>query len=111
MDIDGRCPCQGRSLPNPPPANREAVGRQLAPANGTRGGVPTAGPRLRPKVPPAEEEPLSWWAARATAAEVTAGFTREAILAEVPPDPAAEGGLFDRLGQILGQLSQALIAS
>jgi len=66
---------------------------------------------LRPKAAPAEEEPLSWWAARATTAEVTAGFTREAILAEVPQDPAAAGGLFERLGQILGQLSQALIAS
>jgi len=58
-----------------------------------------------------EEEPMSWWAARATAAEVTTGFTREAIQAEVPPDPAAEGGLFERLGQILGELSRALIAS
>ena len=54
---------------------------------------------------------MSWWAARATAAEVTTGFTREAIQAEVPPDPAAEGGLFERLGQILGELSRALIAS
>jgi hypothetical protein len=42
---------------------------------------------------------------------VTAGFTKGAILAEAPLDPAAKGGLFERLGQILGQLSQALIAS
>jgi hypothetical protein len=54
---------------------------------------------------------MSWWASRATTAEVTAGFTRDAILAEVPPDPAAEGGLFDRLGQVLSQLSQGLIGA
>jgi hypothetical protein len=27
--------------------------------------------------------------------------------AEVPPDPAAPGGIFDRLHHVLGQLSQS----
>jgi transcription-repair coupling factor (superfamily II helicase) len=52
----------------------------------------------------------SWWTARATA-DVAPGFTREEILAETPPDPAAPGGLFERIQRVLGQLSQALVAS
>ncbi len=52
----------------------------------------------------------SWWTARATS-DVTPGFTRAAILAETPPDPASPGGLFERLGQLLDQLSQSLVAS
>jgi transcription-repair coupling factor (superfamily II helicase) len=51
----------------------------------------------------------SWWTTRATS-EVVPGFTKEEILAEIPPDPAAPGGLFERLGAVLGQLSQALVA-
>jgi hypothetical protein len=51
----------------------------------------------------------SWWTARATS-EVTPGFTREAILAEIPPDPSAPGGLFERVGGVLDQLSQAIVA-
>jgi len=71
--------------------------------------------RLQPR-PRAAEKPekptpgvgfgQSWWTARATA-EVAPGFTREAIQAEVPPDPAVPGGLFDRLGRILAALDQA----
>ncbi len=55
-------------------------------------------------------ETTSWWTARATA-EVTPGFTRDAILAETPPDPAAAGGLFERVGQVLSQLAQYVTAS
>jgi hypothetical protein len=31
------------------------------------------------------------------------------VTAEVAPDPAERGGLFDRLGQVLGYLAQGLI--
>jgi transcription-repair coupling factor (superfamily II helicase) len=51
----------------------------------------------------------SWWTARATS-EVEPGFTKGEILAERPPDPAAPGGLFERVASVLGQLSDALIA-
>jgi hypothetical protein len=50
----------------------------------------------------------SWWTARAKAT-VKPGFTRDEILAEVPPDPAAPGGLFQRLEDLLGQLSQSSV--
>jgi transcription-repair coupling factor (superfamily II helicase) len=65
----------------------------------------------RPVPRPAGVTPTtSWWTARATS-DVEPGFTREAILAEAPPDPAQPGGLFDRVGAVLDQLSQATIAS
>jgi hypothetical protein len=40
---------------------------------------------------------------------VTPGFTRDAILAERPPDPAEPGGIFDRVGRLLDHLSRSLI--
>jgi len=75
--------------------------------------VPPSG-RLKPKAtgwvkppdtPPARE---SWWTTRATSGEVAAGFTREEILAEVPPDPRAPGGVFERVRQVLDELSRGL---
>ncbi len=79
-------------------------------------GTPRAGAsappgRLRPKAPPpAEREQAdSWWTTRATAAGVTAGFTREAVTAEPELDPGAADGLFERLGAVLGQLQQGLL--
>jgi transcription-repair coupling factor (superfamily II helicase) len=50
----------------------------------------------------------SWWTARASSG-VVPGFTRESILAEAPEDPSAPGGLFERLGELLDQLSHSLI--
>jgi hypothetical protein len=50
----------------------------------------------------------SWWTARATS-EVEPGFTRDAILAVAPPDPAEPGGLFDRVGRLLGHLSRSMV--
>jgi len=49
----------------------------------------------------------SWWTARASSG-VAPGFSRESILAEAPEDPSAPGGLFERLGELLDQLSQSL---
>ncbi len=43
----------------------------------------------------------SWWATRATASEVTAGFSREEVLAEGPLNPRAPGGLFERVREVL----------
>jgi transcription-repair coupling factor (superfamily II helicase) len=62
------------------------------------------------KKPTPEVVSTSWWTARATS-ETAPGFKRELILAEKTPDPAAPGGLFERVGQILEQLSQSLVAS
>jgi transcription-repair coupling factor (superfamily II helicase) len=62
-----------------------------------------------PKRPGARAGVRFWWTSRATADEVTLGFTREAVTAEAALDPAAPGGLFERLGKVLGHLSQGLL--
>jgi transcription-repair coupling factor (superfamily II helicase) len=62
------------------------------------GGGPGAG---RPGGRPA---PASWWTVRATAGEVTGGFSKEEILKPVAEDPRAPGGLFDRVGGLLQDL-------
>ena len=48
---------------------------------------------------------VSWWTARATAGEVTGGFTKEEILRKPESDPRAEGGMFSRLESLLRALT------
>ena len=97
-----------RKPPPPPPPKPVEARRQVTPWGQTaRLNVPSkpTSPPARPLKPVVEEpEESSWWTTRATAA-VSSGFTRGEILAEVPPDPAAPGGLFERLGAVLSQLS------
>jgi hypothetical protein len=50
----------------------------------------------------------SWWTARATAGEVTAGFSRDEILKPAKEDPRAEGGVFSRVAGLLRELSEGL---
>jgi transcription-repair coupling factor (superfamily II helicase) len=60
-----------------------------------------AGHRARPAgAAPAQ----SWWTARATAGEVTSGFTKEEILRRPEADPRSAGGMFSRLEQLLRAL-------
>jgi transcription-repair coupling factor (superfamily II helicase) len=47
----------------------------------------------------------SWWTARATAGEVTGGFSRDEILRPAKEDPRAEGGVFTRVSGLLRELS------
>jgi transcription-repair coupling factor (superfamily II helicase) len=46
----------------------------------------------------------SWWTARATAGEVTSGFTKDEILRPAAEDPRAEGGVFSRVSGLLRDL-------
>jgi hypothetical protein len=62
---------------------------------GSRGPVPAAS-----KGKPAP----SWWTARATAGEVTAGFSKEEILKAPKEDPRAEAGVFARVKGLLSEL-------
>jgi transcription-repair coupling factor (superfamily II helicase) len=68
------------------------------------------GAQLRSKKRPAQAT-QSWWTTRAKAGEVTPGFSREVILAPGAIDPRAPGGLFERLGDVLTELSRGVKAS
>jgi transcription-repair coupling factor (superfamily II helicase) len=52
----------------------------------------------------------SWWTSRANA-KIESGFSRSSLTAERPFDPAAPGGLFERVRTLLAELSQALVAN
>jgi len=47
----------------------------------------------------------SWWTTRATAGEVTAGFTKRDILRPEAEDPRGPGGIFSSVGGLLTELS------
>jgi transcription-repair coupling factor (superfamily II helicase) len=93
----------------PPPA---APARPAAPpARPSQVPAPVAS-KVRPghvaRVPkPVEDTSASWWTSRATAGAVTPGFSRDEILKPAPVDPRAPGGIFDRLGGLLDDLSRA----
>jgi len=63
------------------------------------------GPGTRARRPGASGGP-SWWTSRATAGEVTSGFSKEEILRQPAEDPRAAEGLFARVGDLLGELSR-----
>jgi hypothetical protein len=64
-----------------------------------------AGGRLTPgRAPIKSAREPSWWTARATTGEVTAGFTKEEILRKPESDPRGEGGMFSRLEGLLRAL-------
>ena len=48
--------------------------------------------------------PASWWTARATAGEVTSGFTKAEILKPEVQDPRGPTGVFTRVGGLLAEL-------
>ena len=48
--------------------------------------------------------PASWWTARATAGEVTTGFTKAEILKPETEDPRGPSGVFTRVGGVLSEL-------
>ncbi len=54
---------------------------------------------------PTGREETSWWTARATAGQVTSGFTKEEILRRPDQNPRAEGGMFSKLEALLRAIS------
>src|SRR5690606_19633644 len=48
--------------------------------------------------------PASWWTARATAGEVTPGFTKAELTRPAPQDPRGPDGVFTRVGALLSEL-------
>ena len=54
---------------------------------------------------PTGRQETSWWTARATAGQVTSGFTKEEITRRPDLNPRAEGGMFSRLEALLRAIS------
>ena len=75
----------------------------VAPRLGGRPGAATRPKRL-PTAMPLPGSSSSWWTARATAGSVEPGFSKQEILKELPPDPRAPGGLFERIDGLLKEL-------
>ena len=71
----------------------------------TRQESAAAGHRPGRRAPARPAAAPSWWTARATAGEVTAGFTKEEILRRPEADPRAEGGMFARIEGLLRALA------
>jgi transcription-repair coupling factor (superfamily II helicase) len=78
-------------------------GRVIAPKR-SEGGGPRPAARPLGSRPSLQGAP-GWWTARATAGEVKPGFSKEEILRKPEADPRAPGGIFERLGSLLGRLS------
>jgi transcription-repair coupling factor (superfamily II helicase) len=60
-------------------------------------------PQVPPKVTKIQRKP-SWWTARATAGEVTPGFTKAEILKKAPEDPRAPEGVLVKVTDLLEAL-------
>jgi transcription-repair coupling factor (superfamily II helicase) len=94
ISLDGPKPV---APPPPPPPFVPAVGRPVP----GRPGPPPPTRRAPVKSPPPAP---SWWTARAKAGEVTSGFTKQEILRPAKEDPRSPGGVFERVGALLGDL-------
>jgi transcription-repair coupling factor (superfamily II helicase) len=69
--------------------------------------VQLQGPGLRPQgsgLTPRERREPAWWTARATAGEVTPGFSKAEILKPKAEDPRAPGGILERVEELLEDL-------
>ncbi|HYB97066.1 MAG TPA: transcription-repair coupling factor [Vicinamibacterales bacterium] len=66
---------------------------------------PAAGNRQRKPVSAKIQRKPSWWVARATAGEVTPGFTKAEILKATPEDPRAPDGVLTKVTALLEDLS------
>jgi len=82
-----------------------ARGAQSAPGATRSAGLAPGRPTERSRRPPQSPvAPASWWTARATAGEVTAGFTKAEILKPQAEDPRGPSGVFTRVGGLLSEL-------
>ena len=85
----------------------EAGAQPKASNNTAPGGLKPSGP-VRPgsrRPSGLRKDSPSWWTARATAGEVTSGFTKDEMLRRPSADPRAAGGVFSRLEGLLNALS------
>ncbi|MGZ8831433.1 MAG: hypothetical protein ACXW2Q_13775, partial [Thermoanaerobaculia bacterium] len=65
--------------------------------------APSPKPQVPGRIAKTQRKP-SWWTARATAGEVTAGFTKAEILKQAPEDPRAADGVLAKVTGLLEEL-------
>jgi hypothetical protein len=103
------------SRPRPPAPARSAPGASRGAEAGRPGSAwPNLGRRpitssdllaaRRPRATADSASPASWWTARATAGEVTPGFTKAEMTRPAREDPRAASGVFTKVGGLLGDL-------
>ena len=80
-----------------------AKARPRVPPPGWSAGARKGGSALGAKAPQGAGGD-SWWTARATAGEVTPGFSKDAILRPEKEDPRGPSGVLTRVGGVLGAL-------
>jgi transcription-repair coupling factor (superfamily II helicase) len=104
-----------RSDPEPRPETGPRGAKTWTPPGPAGGAFPHSPSAARERDPSkragASGTGSSWWTARATAGQVTPGFTRDDILRRAKEDPRTENGLFDRVGELLAVLSGGLVVS
>jgi len=66
--------------------------------------APSPKPQVPGRIAKIQRKP-SWWTARATAGEVTAGFTKAEILKKAPEDPRAADGVLAKVTGLLEDLT------
>jgi transcription-repair coupling factor (superfamily II helicase) len=84
---------------------RERADISLVPPSGLKLNLDIAPDARKAHVSSRRKAPApSWWTARAREEEVTSGFTKQEILKPTREDPRRPGGLFERLGGLLGEI-------
>jgi transcription-repair coupling factor (superfamily II helicase) len=94
LKMDLREPTTPKAGPAP-----ESVGRS---SSGGRGVGPVR--PVKPSRAPRERREPAWWTARATAGEVTPGFSKAEIMRPKAEDPRAPGGILERVEGLLDDL-------
>jgi transcription-repair coupling factor (superfamily II helicase) len=87
--------------PQPEPAKSPL---QTAAESRKSASAPKGAPaRQAGRIPKVQRKP-AWWTARATAGEVTPGFTKAEILKQAPEDPRAPDGVLNKVTELLEEL-------
>ena len=89
----------------PAPTPSAAALKQAHQSHLARGDRPATGPpSARPGAIQRRRPEPAWWTARATAGEVTPGFSKAEILKPQAEDPRAPGGILERVTDLLEEL-------
>ena len=81
--------------------------RELEEATSSKAGSRLAAPdsrQAKPRIQAKLKQKPSWWTARATAGEVTPGFSKAEILKQAPEDPRAPDGVLTKVTELLEEL-------